>query len=238
VSSSTAPRSLIGNRLLAALPSPEYQRLIPHLKSVALTTAELLYEPGDQIHFIYFPVTAIVSLVSVTSDGASIELGVIGNEGMVGLPILLGVDSTTFAATVLVSGHALRMKTEILKREFNRCGPLLNLLLRHTHAQVVQMSQSAVCNALHTVEERLCRWLLLTHDRVRTEELQITHESLSNMIGTRRSSITQAASKLKQRGLIEYHRGKIQVVDRKGLESCACECYGVVKQEYERLHRK
>jgi CRP-like cAMP-binding protein len=231
----TTPESK--NRILAALPREEYDRLFSHLRPVHLSLGEVISEPGDTINFVYFPINAIIAVSSMAESGASIALGLIGPEGMVGLPVLLGAsDSNTLRAVVQVPGSAMRMPAKVLVEEFNECGPLLRLLLRHTHVMVAQMSQTAVCNAAHKVDQRLCHWLLLTHDRVQADEFTLTHQGLADMIGTRRASVSDATAKLRQMGLISNARGKIKILDRPALESCTCECYGVIKQEMDHLY--
>lgn len=230
-------RPELKNRILAGLPAKEYERLRPHLKPVSLLPGEVIYEPSERIRHVYFPLDAVVSVASITRDGHSIELGLIGPEGMVGLPVLLGTSATAaWRATVLAPGAAVRMEAGLLTSEFDSCGPLLKLLLRHSHATVIQVSQTAVCNTLHTVDQRLCHRLLLTHDRVGSQEFMLTHEGLAGMIGVRRAGVSEAAARLRGMGLISYRRGKVRINDRRGLESCACECYGVIKQEVDRLY--
>ena len=224
------------NRILAALPEKERKRLLRHLKAVSLITGEVIYAPGEPIRHVYFPLDSIVSIASMTADGAAIELGLIGSEGMVGLPVVLGVATTTWRAAVLVPGAAMRLKAGVLESEFDACGPLLKLLLRHSHATVIEVSQTAVCNTLHRVDQRLCHRLLLTHDRVGSSEFTLTHEGLAHMIGARRAGVSEAAARLRGMGLISYSRGKLRINDRQGLESCTCECYRVIKQEVDRLY--
>ncbi len=230
-------RPELTNRILAALPDKELERLLRHLEPVSLVAGEVIYAPGEPIRHVYFPLDAVVSIASITQDGHSIELGLIGPEGMVGLPVVLGqASAAAWRATVLAPGAAMRMEAGVIENEFNSCGPLLKLLLRHSQATVIQVSQRAVCNTLHTVDQRLCHWLLLTHDRVGSQEFMLTHEGLAGMIGARRAGVSEAAARLRGMGLISYRRGKVRINDRRGLESCACECYGVIKQEVDRLY--
>jgi CRP-like cAMP-binding protein len=202
---------------------------------VSLLLGQVIYEPGEQLDHIYFPTTSIVSLLYTMEDGTSAEIGVVGNEGVVGIALFMGGETTPNRAVVQSGGHSLRMKPNVLKEEFRRGGPLQQLLLRYTQALITQMSQTAVCNRLHTVDQQLCRWLLLSHDRLDSNELTMTQELIANMLGVRREGVTVAAGHLQAAGLIRYHRGKITIVDRAGLEARACECYQVVRNEFERL---
>lgn len=223
------------NRLLAAL-SPEVQRrLFPHLESVVLPFGKVLYEPGGTINYVYFPTNSIVSLLYVTEDGASMGFSVVGHEGVVGIAALLGSDSMPSQATVLSSGFACRMKVHLLKNELSRHGELLALILRYTQTLMTQMAQTAVCNRHHSIEQQLCRWLLLSLDRLASNKLAMTQELIANMLGVRREGVTEAAGKLKQLGVIEYSRGHITVIDRARLERLSCECYAVIKAETDRL---
>lgn len=235
MSVSNKPHLPIENRLLAALPASEYQRLIPHVEFVSLSLKQIIYEPGEPITHIYFPHQAIVSLVSTMSDGSTVEVGLVGSAGMVGIPVFLGGNTTTTDAFVQVPGSGMRMEAKWLLAEFNRGGPLQSLLLRYTQALHTQVSQTAACNRLHTVEERLARWLLQVSDSVQSDQFQLTQEFISQMLGTRRSGVTVAASTLQQAGMIRYARGKITVLNREVLQATACECYEVVKDEEARL---
>lgn len=223
------------NHLLAALPTAELELLAPHLERVALPLGEMLYEPDRQLQHAYFPTTAIVSLHHVMESGASAESAGVGNEGVVGISLFMGGDTTTSSAVVQIAGHAYRLERRKLKQEFDRAGLLQHLLLRYTQALMTQMSQTAACNRYHSVEQQLCRWLLLTHDRVSSRELVITQELIAGMLGVRREGVTEAAGNLQRAGHISYRRGHIAVLDRSGLEARACECYALVKKELGRL---
>ena len=223
------------NHLLGALPTAEFERLAAHLKLVPMPLGEVLYEPGDQLQHAYFPTTAIVSLHYVMESGASAETAGVGNEGVVGIALFMGGDTTPSSAVVKTAGHAYRLERRLLKQEFDRAGLLQRLLLRYTQALITQMTQTAACNRHHSVEQQLCRWLLLTLDRMPSNELVMTQELVASMLGVRREGITEAAGKLQQRGYIRYRRGHIEVLDRLGLEGRACECYTVVRKELARL---
>lgn len=223
------------NHLLAALPTDEFNRLAPCLELVNLPLGDMLYEPGRQLSHACFPTTAIVSLHYVTESGASAETAGVGNEGMVGISLFMGGDTTPSSAVVQTAGHAYRLDRHVLKHAFFRVGLLQQLLLRYTQALMTQISQTAACNRHHTVEQQLSRTLLLTLDRAPSRDLVMTQEQLANMLGVRRESITDAAGRLQQAGFIRYRRGHISVLDRRGLESRVCECYGVVRTERERL---
>ncbi|MEL6499907.1 MAG: Crp/Fnr family transcriptional regulator [Cyanobacteria bacterium J06631_6] len=223
------------NQLLAALPSAEYDRLVNHLKPVNLTGGEILLEPNEPIEKIYFPQRAMISLVSIMMDGSTTEIGLIGNEGMIGLPAILGGNSTTSRTIVQVSGTALEISAEIVKQEFQRGERLHQLLLLYTQALLTQVSQSAACNRQHNIEERLARWLLSVQDCILQDELPLTQEFIANMLGTRRSGVTVAAGILQQAGIIRYSRGRITILDQEALEATACECYQLVQNEFMRL---
>jgi CRP-like cAMP-binding protein len=229
---STEPRN---NSLLAALPDPEWERWQPLLEKVEMPLGQVLYEPGTTLAHVYFPTTSIVSLLYVMENGASAEIAVVGNEGLVGVSLFMGGESTPSRAVVQSAGHGLRLRAQQMKNEFERAGPVLHLLLRYTQALITQMAQTAACNRHHTLDQQLCRWLLLSLDRLRANELAMTQELIANMLGVRREGVTEAALKLQQAGLISYARGHITVLDRRGLESRTCECYAVVKREYDRL---
>ena len=231
----STPHSPQQNHLLAALPPAELERLSAHLGLVPLRLGEILYEPGGQMQHAYFPTTSIVSLHYVMESGASAETAGVGNEGVVGISLFMGGDTTPSSAVVQTAGHAYRLAGRLLKQEFNRAGPMQHLLLRYTQALITQMIQTAACNRHHSVEQQLCRWLLLTLDRLPSRELVMTQELVASMLGVRREGITQAAGNLQQAGLIRYRRGHIAVADRAGLEARACECYAVVKKELGRL---
>jgi CRP-like cAMP-binding protein len=223
------------NHLLGALPTAEFERLSAHLKLVPMPLGEVLYEPGEQLQHAYFPTTAIVSLHYVMESGASAETAGVGNEGVVGIALFMGGDTTPSSAVVKTAGHAYRLERKLLKQEFDRSGLLQRLLLRYTQALITQMTQTAACNRHHSVEQQLCRWLLSTLDRVPSHELIITQELVASMLGVRREGITEAAGKLQHAGFIRYRRGHITVLDRSGLETRACECYAVVRDELARL---
>jgi CRP-like cAMP-binding protein len=230
-----APPTPESNRLLAALPEGERERLTPALEPVAMTLGEVVYESGGRQDYVYFPTTAIVSLHYVMADGASAEIAVVGNEGMVGVVLFMGGETTPSRAIVQCAGSAFRLPGKRLRREFARAGPMQHLLLRYTQALLTQMAQTAVCNRHHSVDQQLCRWLLLRLDRVPTNVLTVTQELIASMLGVRREGVTEAAGKLQDAGLIRYSRGRITVLDRLGLEAQVCECYGVVRKETDRL---
>ena len=223
------------NHLLAALPTAEFERLAAHLELVPMPLGEVLYEPGGQLRYAYFPTTSIASLHYVTESGASAETAGVGNEGVVGISLFMGGDTTPSSAVVQTAGHGYRVKASLLKAEFERGGPLQHLLLLYTQALITQMAQTAVCNRHHSVEQQLCRWLLLTLDRIPSRELIMTQELVASMLGVRREGITEAAGNLQRAGVINYRRGHISVLERSGLEARACECYAVVKKELSRL---
>jgi CRP-like cAMP-binding protein len=223
------------NHLLAALPAAEWERLSPHLELVPMPLGEALYESGGRLQHVYFPTTSIVSLLYVMQDGASAEIAVVGNEGILGISLFMGGETTPSRAVVQSAGYGYRLKAPLLKQEFNRAGPVLHLLLRYTQALITQMAQTAVCNRHHSVEQQLCRWLLLSLDRLETHELTMTQELIANMLGVRREGVTEAAGNLQRAGLIRYSRGRITVLDRPRLEQEVCECYAVVKKEFDRL---
>jgi CRP-like cAMP-binding protein len=225
----------MGNQLLARLPLEEIERIGPYLEHVFFKLGEVVYESGGQQSYIYFPTTVIISLLYMMENGSSAEMGVAGNEGLVGIALFMGGDTVPNRAVVQSAGDALRMKTKVLQDEFARGGMFQRLLLRYTQALMTQMSQTAVCNRLHTVEHQLCRWLLLSRDRLKTDELVMTQELIANMLGVRREGVTHAAQRLQEEGLISYTRGRIRILNRRGLETAVCECYRVVKDEYDRL---
>ncbi|HEY3487739.1 MAG TPA: Crp/Fnr family transcriptional regulator [Gammaproteobacteria bacterium] len=227
--------SPLQNRLLAALPADDYGCLEPHLEPVSMPLSSVLYESGDRLTHLYFPTTSIVSLLYVMADGASSEVAAVGNEGIIGVPLFTGGGSMPNRAVVRNAGHGYRLKEKILKQEFNRFGPLHHILLRYTQALLTQMAQTAVCNRHHSLSQQLCRWLLLSIDRLNSNELNMTQEMIAGMLGVRREGITEAAGKLQNSGLISYCRGHITVLDRVGLEARVCECYQVLRTEFERL---
>jgi len=231
----SSPHSTNQNHLLSALPSAEFQLVAAHLELVLLRLGEILYEPGGRLQHAYFPTTAIVSLHYVTASGGSVETAGVGNEGMVGVSLVMGGDTTSSSATVQTAGHAYRLKARLLKQVFDRTGPMRDLLLRYAQALITQICQTAACNRHHSVEQQMCRWLLLNLDRSPSNEFIMTQELIAGILGVRRDDITEAAEKLHHAGFIRYRRAHITVLERTGLESCACECYAVVKKELTRL---
>jgi len=223
------------NHLIAALPSAEAQRCLPLLESVDMPLGSVLYESGGTLSHVYFPTTAIVSLLYVMENGASAEIAVVGNEGIVGVSLFMGGESTPSRAVVQGGGRGFRLEANTMREEFNRAGPVLHLLLRYTQALITQMAQTAVCNRHHSLDQQLCRWLLLSLDRLEGNHLVMTQELIANMLGVRREGVTEGALKLQHAGLIRYARGHITVLDRAELEKRSCECYMVVKREYDRL---
>jgi CRP-like cAMP-binding protein len=232
MSSAHDPRQ---NHLLAALPAEDLERVRSELKLVPLTLGDVLYESGTRQRRVYFPSTAIVSLLYMMADGASAEIAVVGNEGIIGVSLFMGGETTTSRAVVQSAGHAYQLSSKILKEEFTRGGAMQHLLLRYTQALLTQMAQTAVCNRHHSLDQQLCRWLLLSLDRLSGNELIMTQELIANMLGVRREGVTEAAGNLQNAGLIKYSRGRITVLDRPGLEMRTCECYAVVKKEFDRL---
>lgn len=223
------------NRLLATLPQAEMARWLPQLERVDMPLGAVLYESGSKLSHVYFPLNAIVSLLYVLEDGASAEIAVVGREGLVGVSLFMGGESTPSRAVIQNAGQAYRLRGDVMLQEFNQAGPVLHLLLRYTQALLTQMAQTAVCNRHHSLDQQLCRWLLLSLDRIDSPQLSMTQELIANMLGVRRESVTEAAGHLQDAGLIRYHRGHITVLDRTGLERRTCECYAVVKREYDRL---
>jgi CRP-like cAMP-binding protein len=223
------------NHLIGALPDGDYNRIAPHMEHIQLKLGAVLYEPGMKMRYVYFPTTAIVSLLYVLESGASAEIAIVGNEGLLGVSLFMGGESTPSRAVVQSAGFAYRLRASHLKDEFDRFGTFMHLLLRYTQALITQMAQTAVCNRHHSVDQQLCRWLLLSLDRLASNELQMTQELIANMLGVRREGVTEAAGKLHRLGLIDYKRGRITVLDRKGVEARSCECYAVVKKEFDRL---
>ncbi|MEO7062397.1 MAG: Crp/Fnr family transcriptional regulator [Dokdonella sp.] len=223
------------NQLLAALSANEWARWLPQLEPVNMPLGQVLYESGKRLAYVYFPTTSIVSLLYVMEDGASAEIAVVGHEGIVGISLFMGGESTTSRAVVQSGGQGFRLKARVMMEEFNRAGPVLHLLLRYTQALITQMAQTAVCNRHHSLDQQLCRWLLLSLDRLDSNQLVMTQELIANMLGVRREGVTEAAGRLHKAGVIEYQRGRITVIDRNRLEQRTCECYAVVKKEYDRL---
>ena len=231
----SVPHSPNQNHLLAALPPAEFERLAPHLELVPMLLGETIYEPGGQLQHVHFPTTAIVSLLYVMESGSSAEIAGVGNEGVLGISLFMGGDTTPSSAVVQTAGHGYRLKAKLLKEEFSRGGLMQRLLLRYTQALLTQMCQTAACNRHHSIEQQLCRWLLSTLDRLPSNELIMTQELVASALGVRREGITEAAGNLQRAGLIRYRRGHISVLERSGLEVGACECYAVVKKELGRL---
>ena len=223
------------NHLLDALLSAEFDRLSPNLELVEMSLGKVLYESGGMLEHVYFPTNSIISLLYRMENGSAAEIAVVGNEGILGISLFMGGETTSSRAVVQSAGHAYRLKAQLLKDEFNRGGPVQRLLLRYTQALITQMAQTAVCNRHHSVEQQLCRWLLLSLDRLATDKLTMTQELIANMLGVRREGVTDAAGKLQREGLINYSRGQITVLDRPKLEKRSCECYQVVKAEFDRL---
>ncbi len=227
--------SPLQNRLLAALPSDEYARLLPNLEQVSMPLGGVLYESGIQMRHVYFPTTSIVSLLCTMENGASAEIAIVGNEGIVGVSLFMGGETTPSRAVIQSAGYAYRLRGPLLKEEFYRAGPMQQLLLRYTQALLTQMAQTAVCNRHHSLDQQFCRWLLLSLDRLPDNNLAMTQELIANMLGVRREGVTEAAGNVQRAGLIKYRRGRITVIDRPGLEARVCECYEVVKKEFDRL---
>jgi CRP-like cAMP-binding protein len=229
------PHSPNQNHLLASLPTGDFERLAPHLELVPMLLGETLYEPGGQLQYVYFPTTAIVSLLYIMESGLSAEIAGVGNEGILGISLFMGGDTTPSSAVVQTAGHGYRLRGRLLKEEFNRAGLMQRLLLRYTQALVTQMCQTAACNRHHSIEQQLSRWLLATLDRLPSSELVMTQQLVASALGVRREGITEAAGNLQRAGVIRYRRGHISVIQRSGLEARACECYAVVKKEIARL---
>jgi len=235
MSTAANPQDAKKNFLLSSLTKEEFEKVLPKLEPLSFDLGDVLHESGDRMDYVYFPTTAIVSLLYIMENGATAEIGVVGNDGILGIELFMGGETTTNRAVIQSAGHAFRMKARDMKEEFTRGGGFQKLLLRYTQALIAQISQTAVCNRLHSVEEQLCRWLLLSHDRLESDKLVMTHDLISNMLGVRREGVTLAAQKLAVRKLIKNVRGSITVLDRQGLEDAVCECYAVVNAEYNRL---
>ncbi len=225
------------NKILAALPAEVQQRIFPYLEETPMPLGKVLYEAGDKMRHVYFPLDCIVSLLSVMESGASAEISVVGNEGLVGISLFMGGESTSSRAVVQSGGTGYRLPGQRLVEEFDRHGDLMSLVLRYTQSLITQMAQTAVCNRHHSIDQQLCRWLLLSLDRLQSNHLVMTQELIANMLGVRREGVTEAAGRLQKQGVIEYHRGHIEVLDRARVEQLSCECYGVVKKETDRLAR-
>lgn len=231
----SAPPHVTSNRILNALACSEFERLSPHLERVNLSGGEVLYHPDQPITHAYFPDKGVVSLVSVFQCGGMVEVGMVGNEGMFGVCVFLGSLTTPLLAQVQLSGEGLRMRADVLKREFDKCGQLQDTLLRYTQAFMMQIAQVAACNRAHTLEGRLAKWLLMCQDRAHSKELELTHEFIAEMLGIRRAGVTETAYRFREVGLIHYRRGHVTITDRAGLEAVSCECYPVLKREFARL---
>ena len=232
---SSSPDLQIANRLLAALPEAEYEHLFAQLEHVEMPMGAVLYHPTEQMQQVYFPNTGTISVLAMVSTGTSVEIGMVGNEGMFGIPVVLGTATAPTQAVVQIPGEGLMLSADVLREEFKRGGVLQDLILRYTQGFIIQISQTAVCNSLHSITERLPRWLLMCHDRARSDELPLTHEFLAEMLAVRRAGVTEAAGRLQGQGLISYQRGLITILDRAGLEAASCECYTEVKEEFRRL---
>jgi len=228
---STKRAGPVSNRLLAALPKKEYQRLLPELEEVTLVFADILYEAGDSIRHVYFPNDSIISLLAEVGASSTLEVGIVGNEGMAGLNVFMGVDTSRNRALVQGAGTAMRMKATALRKEAGHVGSLHSLLHRYSHSLLTQVSQSAACNRFHQVEARLARWMLMTHDRMETDDFRLTQEFMSNMLGVRREGVNKAAGMIQKQNLISYSRGHVRVLNRAGLEAIACQCYAIIKNE-------
>ncbi len=235
MSAAANPNDALKNHLLAALPSDEFVRVKSKLEPLSFKLGEVLYESGDKMDYVYFPTTAIVSMLYIMENGATAEMGMVGNDGLSGIALFMGGDTTTSRAIIQSAGAGFKMKAKDLRAEFGLGGVFQQMLLRYTQALLTQISQTAVCNRLHVVEQQLCRWLLLSHDRLDSDKLVMTHDLISSLLGVRREGVTLAAQKLAKRKLIKNVRGTITVIDRPGLEEAVCECYAVVNSEYSRL---
>lgn len=235
MSASTSPRNSIKNRLLAALPLEEYSRLLPNLETVPLEFKQVLYEPNQLIDYVYFPNHGVISVLNIMEDGQAVEVATVGNEGMIGLPVFLGADKSLQQAFAQIPGDAMRMRVDVFKDKVTPGSSLHHLLQRYTQVLFNQVAQSAACNRLHSIEERCSRWLLMTQDRVGKDQFPLTQEFLSQMLGVRRASVTVVSGILQKAGLIQYTRGKITILDRVGLEAASCECYSIIKAEYDHL---
>lgn len=223
------------NHLLQTLPDEDFERIKPQLESVSLKLGKVLYEAGDKMSHIYFPTTAIISLLYIMENGGTSEIGIAGNNGLIGMALFMGGETTSSRAVVQSAGDAVRMKSEDLRKEFKRGGMFQDILLLYTQSMMTQISQTAVCNRLHTIHQQLCRWLLINHDMLPANKLVMTHDLIANMLGVRREGVTQAAGYLQANGYIKYSRGTVNIIDREGLEDICCECYQVVSTEYDRL---
>jgi CRP-like cAMP-binding protein len=222
------------NKILAALTPDEFERLSPHMETVHIPQSKVLYEAGESINNLYFPNSGMLSLLSMSEDGATIEVGMVGTEGVVGIPVVLEISTTPYAAMAQLASNVIRIKGTAIKTEFSRCGRLNHLLLRYTHVLLMQTAQSVVCNRFHTIEKRLCRWLLVAHDLVDRDTLHLTQEIIAHMLGISRTGVTMAAMSLQRASLIRYSRGRIEILNRKAMEATSCPCYKIIKEEFER----
>jgi CRP-like cAMP-binding protein len=230
----TANRVSVENRLLRSLSEDQLKRMLPHMQVMHLPQSKILYEAGATVNNLYFPNNGMISLLSMNGDGTTIEVGMVGNEGVVGIPIVLRINTTPYGAMVQLPSEVIKIKGEIIKAEFERRGRFEELLLRYTHVLLTQISQSVVCNRFHTIEKRLCRWLLVAHDRVKSDNLRLTQEIIAHMLGISRTGVTTAAGALQKAGFIRYSRGQIVLLDRKAMEAFSCECYQIVNEEFKR----
>jgi len=233
-----AANDLRENNIFNSLPPENYQRLLPHLETVNLPTNQNIYNYGDEMPYVYFPLDAVVYLFLTMENGATVEAGIVGCEGVLGVSVFMGAKTAFNQAKVLAPNRALRVKSEIIKQEFDRGGDFHKLVLNYTHAYCVQITQTAACNRIHQMESRLCRWLLLMHDRMKSDKLAVTQEFISHMLGTRRPYITAAVGLLQKENIVKCSRGHIQILDREALEKCACECYSVIQDEFNHLYKK
>lgn len=232
---STMLNPQIPNRILSALPKAEYEHLFAQLEHIEMPLGAVLYHPAEQMQHVYFPISGTISILAMVSTGTSVEIGMVGNEGMFGIPVVLGTVTTPTEAVVQIPGEGFRVQADVLREEFKKGGILQDLILRYTQAFIIQISQTVVCNSLHSINGRLARWLLMCQDRALSNELPLTHEFIADMLAVRRAGVTEAAGRLQKHGLINYRRGHITILDRAGLESTTCECYAEVKKEFERL---
>ena len=235
MSVSFAPQSRLSNRLLAAIPREEYDRLLPLMEAVSLDLKQILYQPNERIEYVYFPINGAVSLLTIMKNGTGAEVGLVGNEGMVGLPVFLKAALTVGQAITQIACHALRMKAEVFKSEVTPSSPLYNLLQGYTQALLEQIAQTSGCNRLHSIEQRFCRWMLMCQDRMGSDQFPLTQEFLAQMLGVRRAGVSEIASVNQTAGLIQYNRGKMTILNRKRLEASSCECYAIIKQQLDRL---
>lgn len=235
MSVSSPPQIRLENRLLAAIPREEYDRLLPLMEAVSLDLKQILYQPNERIEYVYFPINGAVSLVTIMKNGIGAEVGLVGNEGMVGLAVFLKADRTVGQAITQIPGHGLKMKAEVFKREVTSSSPLYNRLQRYTQALFDQIAQTSGCNRMHSIEQRFCRWMLMCQDRMGSDQFPLTQEFLAQMLSVRRAGVSEIASVMQKAGLIQYNRGKMTILNRKRLETSSCECYAIIKQQFDRL---